>query len=120
MSRDDRVYLQHIIDAIVRIESYLADMSMEAFLAHNMAQDAVIRQFEIIGEATKNLSDSTRRQAPDLPWKAMAGMRDKLIHQYFGVDARQVYKTAREDLPPIQTRILPLLTPPGTTQGHPE
>lgn len=109
MIRDDRVYLQHILDAANRIDLYLSDMPFEAFCAHPMAQDAIIRQFEIVGEAAKNLSDVTRRQAPDLPWKAMAGMRDKLIHQYFGVDIWQVYKTAREDLPLIKAQVLLLL-----------
>lgn len=109
MIRDDRVYLQHIHDAANRIDLYLSDMHFEAFCAHPMAQDAIIRQFEIIGEAAKNLSDATRRQAPELPWKAMAGMRDKLIHQYFGVDIWQVYKTAREDLPLIKAQVLLLL-----------
>lgn len=120
MSRDDRVYLRHIIDAIARIDSYLSGMNLETFLAHHMAQDAIIRQFAIIGEAAKNLSDATRQQAPDLPWKAMAGMRDKLIHQYFGVDVHQVYKTAREDLPQIKSRILPILTAPGKTDHQPK
>jgi uncharacterized protein with HEPN domain len=69
----------------------------------------LFRQFEIIGEATKNLTEPMRNRAPQVPWKNMAGMRDKLIHQYFGVDIAAVWITAKEDLPVIQPQIMGVL-----------
>ena len=107
--RDDSVYLRHILEAIALIAEYLADTDYEKFSSTRMLQDAVIRQFEIIGEATKNLSPEVRKLAPAIPWKSMAGMRDKLIHQYFGVDIKAVWITARNDLPIVSTTIESLL-----------
>ncbi len=99
MVRDDRVYLAHIRDALERICTYTSGMDGEAFLVNRLVQDAVIRQFEIIGEATKNLSESFRGTHPLLPWKDMAGFRDKLIHQYFGVDLATVWRSVVDDVP---------------------
>lgn len=82
MIRDDRVYLSHILDALQQIEEYTRGLGDERFRANRMVQDAVIRQFEIIGEAVKNLSDDFRERNSSLPWKDLAGFRDKLIHQY--------------------------------------
>jgi uncharacterized protein with HEPN domain len=100
--RDDSVYLQHILEAMELIEEYLTDIDFSKFNNTRLLQDGVIRQFEIIGEATKNLSQNVRDMAPVVPWKDMAGMRDKLIHQYFGVDIEAVWATAQLDLPTIR------------------
>lgn len=107
--RDDTVYLLHILDATKQIEEYLGNLDYEEFSKSRLVQDGVIRQFEIIGEATKNLSETTRGRAPQVPWKNMAGMRDKLIHQYFGVDISSVWETAKEDLPLIRQQVVHLL-----------
>ena len=99
MARDDTVYLQHILDAIVRIETYLDDVDEDWFNATPLLQDGVIRQLEIIGEATKRLSPVLISKYAHVPWSDLARMRDKLIHQYFGVDIATVWLTATEDYP---------------------
>jgi uncharacterized protein with HEPN domain len=107
--KSDNLYLQHILEAIEQIEEYLADCDLTSFLTTRLIQDGVIRQTEIIGEATKNLSSETRRRASEIPWKDIAGMRDKLIHQYFGVDLQAVWLTATEDLPVLKATVTQLL-----------
>jgi uncharacterized protein with HEPN domain len=82
--KDDRVYLLHIRDAAARALDY-SSAGRDAFFADAKTQDAVIRNIEVIGEATKNLSEGLRTTRPDIPWKRIAGMRDTLIHRYFGV-----------------------------------
>lgn len=99
MIRDDRVYLTHIRDALQQVVTYTDGLDYAGFLLNSMAQDAVIRQFEIMGEATKNLSDTFRDNHPAIPWKDLAGFRDKLIHQYFGVDLAIVWQSVVDDVP---------------------
>lgn len=106
MIRDDQVYLAHIRDALLQISAYTDGMDSNAFLANRMVQDAVIRQFEIVGEATKNLSNSFRERHPHLPWKDLAGFRDKLIHQYFGVDLLTVWRSVVDDVPALQDELI--------------
>lgn len=105
MIKDDTVFLRHILDAINQIEEYVAGLDQRAFMTSRLVQDGVIRQFEIIGEATKNLSQDLRKNYPDIPWKDIAGMRDKLIHQYFGVDMAAVWETVAKDLPALKDNI---------------
>jgi len=107
--RDSTVYLKHILEAIAIIEDYLSNIDEKHFHATQLLQDGVIRQLEVIGEASKNLPQNVREMAPAVPWKEMAGMRDKLIHQYFGVDIKAVWATAQQDLPEVQKEIEDLL-----------
>lgn len=105
MKKDDSIYLKHILDAISRIEEYVQAISYEDFMDNHLIQDGVIRQIEIIGEATKRLSREIRKGHPDIPWKDIAGMRDKLIHDYLGVDLAAVWDTAKKDIPALKNRL---------------
>jgi uncharacterized protein with HEPN domain len=110
MKPDETVYLRHIIDSIAKVKSYIKAIDEKEFNKSTLIQDAVIRQIEIIGEATRHLSTEFRMQYPEVPWEDIAGMRDKLIHGYFGVDIEKVWLTAKEDLPPLYKRVKKILT----------
>lgn len=105
---DDRAYLRHILDCIGRVEAYTHD-GRDAFLASPLIQDAVIRNFEIIGEATKRLSPALTQTRPEVPWRQIAGFRDVLIHQYMGVDLNTVWNVVAHDLPTIKVAVAALL-----------
>ena len=110
---DDMVYLRHIYDATKRIEQYTTGINEEKFGDSTLIQDGVIRQLEIIGEATKRLSSSLRRQYSEIPWQDIAGMRDKLIHDYFGVDVKVVWRTVEVDIPELKKQIKLVLNDHG-------
>ena len=97
------------LDAINRIEEYLEEINEIAFFENHLVQDGVIRQLEIIGEAVKQLSSGLRIKSAAIPWQDIAGMRDKLIHHYFGVDLDSVLRTVKEDLPILKKEVLLML-----------
>lgn len=107
--QDDTVYLRHILDAIVKIEEYLQGINYDSFMQNTLLQDGVIRQVEIIGEATKRVSSNLRSEYPSIPWKDIMGMRDKLIHDYFGVDIDAVWSTAKDDIPMLKAEVEKIL-----------
>ncbi len=109
MKHDETVYLRHILDAIDRVETYLQGIEEHAFAKNFLVQDGVIRQIEIMGEATKHLSKTFRLRYDHVPWDDIAGMRDKLIHGYFGVDIDEVWLAATEDIPKLKTEIEKIL-----------
>ena len=108
--KDPRVYLAHILECIERIESYVAK-GKDAFLAESIIQDAVIRNFEVIGEATKRIPDTYRQANPSIPWRSLAAFRDVLIHQYEGVNPLRVWHIVETDLQPLKAAIAALLPP---------
>ncbi len=108
--RDYQLYLKDILAAIDSIEVFVADMEPEAFQSDDKTVSAVVRKLEIIGEAAKGVPDEVKRNHPDIPWREMAGMRDKLIHFYFGVDYPLVWKTIKQRLPRIKAAIQTILT----------
>jgi uncharacterized protein with HEPN domain len=110
VTKDPRVYLAHILERAERIDAYVRD-GEAAFMRDTKTQDAVIRNFEVIGEAAKRVPPEYRAAHPSIPWQLMAGFRDVLIHGYEGVDLGRVWITATRDLPLVQGAILAILPP---------
>jgi uncharacterized protein with HEPN domain len=108
MTERDALFLEHILAAIARIERYTAT-GRAAFFADDMIQSAVVRQIEIIGEAVKNLSAGATAAQPDIPWRAIAGTRDRLIHGYFNVKLETVWDVVAKELPALKQSVSRLL-----------
>lgn len=109
MEKDDLVFVEHILDSIGKVEKYTDSINVHEFVDNDMVQDAVLRNLEIIGEATKNLSNDFRDKNPDIPWRKMAGMRDILIHDYLGIDLFAVWETIERDLPNLKNDLLKIV-----------
>lgn len=101
MKKRPEIFLEHMLEAIERIEAYIARMKKDRFLQDSKTQDAVIRQFEVLGEAAGRISPTTVADSP-IPWKAIVGLRNKLIHDYLGIDVEMVWKTAKEETPRLK------------------
>lgn len=105
MSKDEKVLLNHVLDAIEHIDNYTEDMSREEFLEDEKTQDAVIRRIEIIGEAVKNMPEEFGEENEESLWEGAAGMRDILTHQYFSVDTEIVWNTVEKTVPELKENI---------------
>ena len=105
MSRSDNVYVYDITESIIIIENYIGTKTEFDFIGDMMMQDAVIRRFEIIGEAAAKISDVVKQAYPSVQWRLMKEMRNKLIHEYFGVSASTIYATIKFDLPMLKEQL---------------
>ncbi len=107
--RNYRLYLKDILEAMVAAQSFVEGMGFDAFVADDKTASAVVRKLEIIGEATKNVPDPIRQKYPHVPWRDMAGMRDRIIHAYFDVNYSIVWNTLKNRIPTLQPIIAQIL-----------
>ena len=107
--RDYLLFLEDILNAIEKIEIYTKELSFEDFCANSMASDAVVRNFEIIGEATNNVPEKIKKKYSNVEWKEATGFRNVLIHDYFGIDLESVWDTIKNNIPPFKRHIAEVL-----------
>jgi uncharacterized protein with HEPN domain len=105
MKKDDSVYLHHILDSIERIEKYTHGVSKNEFLQNGLLQDGVLRQMEIIGEASRNLSSEFRENHSDVQWSQIIGLRNRIVHAYFDIDFEIAWTIVKNDLPYLRQRV---------------
>ena len=106
--KDDKVFLYNILESIIKIETY-TNSGKDEFMTSGIIQDAVIRNLEIIGEATKRVSQGLKEQTNEIPWRQMAGLRDVLIHDYMGISLKIVWNVVQNELPQLKIKIMELL-----------
>ena len=107
--KDYSIFIKHILEAISNVEKFMKEIDKERFIKNEEKQSAVIRQIEIIGEATKNVPPHFRNKYPKVAWKEIAGTRDKIIHHYFGVDINEVWKIVKKDIPILKSQMKDIL-----------
>lgn len=109
MAKECKVYVSHILDAIVAIGNYVDGLAFDDFKNNAMILDAVVRRFEIMGEAARQLPADFKKDCPGIPWRDIADMRNLLIHEYFGVDPNEVWQTIKNDLPDLSDKLKSLI-----------
>jgi uncharacterized protein with HEPN domain len=105
MKKDPIVFLGHILESIDLIESYSEDVDEIEFMRSTPLQDKLVRRIEIIGEAVKNLPEDLKREHPEIPWRDIAGLRDIIVHQYFGLDLELIWDVVKRDIPELKPRL---------------
>jgi uncharacterized protein with HEPN domain len=113
MIRGTKLYLEDISEAVSMILEYASELDEEGFKRDIRTQDAVTRRLEIIGEATKHIPNSFRSKYPEIPWKRMAGLRDVLIHGYFGIELEKVWDVIQTELPKLSSQLAKVLEKEG-------
>jgi uncharacterized protein with HEPN domain len=108
MQKNPSPYIHHIIDASAQITEYLDSVKEGEFKNNEMLQDAVIRNLEIIGEACSKLEDTFKKDRPNIPWKEIVGMRNRLAHEYWDIDLEVIWQTVTKDVPRLQKQLLEL------------
>ncbi len=108
--RDHLLFLEDMMTAILKIEKYVGKMSRHAFIENSLVQDAVIRNFEVIGEAAKHVPKRIRDRYPAFEWREAAGFRDVLIHDYFGIDVESVWETVMNNIPTLKQHLVEVLS----------
>jgi len=103
--RGDKDYLADILEALTKVRQYTEGYTFDSFISDSKTQDAVVRNLEIIGEAAKQVSLTLKERHPDIPWKALAGVRDRLIHHYFGINYEIVWRIVTEEVPEVASGI---------------
>ncbi|MDP3741800.1 MAG: DUF86 domain-containing protein [Candidatus Micrarchaeota archaeon] len=109
MNKNPSLYLGHILEAVKKISRYTSGIDEEEFLENELVKDGVTCNIQIIGEAIKNLPPEFKEKHPEVPWKDIAGMRDRIVHFYFGIDYQIMWATVKEDIPELQQQIKKLL-----------
>jgi uncharacterized protein with HEPN domain len=105
----DKVRLQHILDAITEIESYLGNTDFRDFMGNSMMRFACIKQMEIIGEASNYITEDTKENFSEIEWGQIVGMRNVFVHEYFGVDSALVWEIIKSDLPDLKDKVIEIL-----------
>jgi len=111
--RDYRLYFLDVLEAIRKISKYTSQKKFETFIKDDMAVDAVVRNLEVIGEAVKHIPEKVKQDYPDVEWREIAGMRDKLTHDYFGVDYELVWKAIAKEIPELEKKVKDILDKVG-------
>ncbi len=105
MKKDPLIFIEHILESIIAIEEFSKNISKKELGSNRLIQSATVKEIEIIGEATKNLSLNFREKYPEVPWNKIAGTRDKLSHHYFGIDIGIIWDVIKEDIPVLKKQI---------------
>ena len=108
--RDYKLFIQDIVDAMGRIEEFVGDMTLDELEEDEKTSSAVIRKFEVIGEAVKHIPKKVKEEHKDIQWKSMAGMRDRLIHAYFGIDYKLVWAAIKAEIPKLKPKLKKILS----------
>ena len=108
MKKDDRLYLEHILDCITQVERCVA-YKKKKFIDDRILQDAIVRNLQVMAESTQKLSKSLKLNVTDIPWHSLSSFRNVLVHDYLGIDMDEIYQTIKSDLPKLKKKVKEIL-----------